>query len=187
MKPYADNIQTFAAMFEGYAAATARFHHAAELRDATAAFIPLFEALNWAVALDDRAAKHWTPEGTPLGLAWRERVRDAEAMQGVRFVRNSVHHQWSDALELDETGRAYPRRYPVTYFEWRWRAFSELPKPDKKSKFWDSEAESYQAMLAGQPARHALQKLASAFHFLRQVLEPSSLTRTATPPIVTSS
>lgn len=108
IKPYADNIQTFTAMFEGYAAATRRFYNAAELRDATEAFIPLFEALNWAVALDDRAAKHWTPEGKPLGFAWRERVRDAETMQGVRFVRNSVHHQWSDALELDETPRAYP-------------------------------------------------------------------------------
>jgi hypothetical protein len=72
------------------------------------------------------------------------------------------------------------------YCEWRWRAISELPERDKKSKFWDSEAASYQAMLAGQPARHALQKMGSAFHFLRQVLEPSSLTRTAAPPIVTS-
>jgi hypothetical protein len=51
MKPYQTNIQTFAAMFEGYAHAVGRFHEAAKTRDPTAAFIPLFEALNWAVSL----------------------------------------------------------------------------------------------------------------------------------------
>jgi hypothetical protein len=38
-------------------------------------------------------------------------------MRGVRFARNSVHHQWSDALELDTSGRRYPRTYPLVYFE----------------------------------------------------------------------
>ena len=73
MKPYAENIQTFAAMYAGYAAAMDRFHEASKKHDATATFFPLFEALNWAVALDERAAKHWTPAGEPLSWEWGAR------------------------------------------------------------------------------------------------------------------
>jgi hypothetical protein len=185
MQPYSENIQTFAAMFEGYAQATSRFHEAVKTRDATAAFIPLFEALNWAVALDDRAAKHWVPDGKPLGFTWRERVRDAEVMRGIRFVRNSVHHQWSDALVLDERGMSFPMTFPLVFFEWRWRTADDLPEPENGRRD-DAGKEVYRGMLEGKPARTTLETLANAFYFLRQVLEPSSLTRTSTPPIVTS-
>jgi hypothetical protein len=41
-------------------------------------------------------------------------------------------------------------------------------------------------MLEGQPARLTLGTLAEAFGFLRQVLEPSSLSRTPAAPVVTS-
>ncbi|HEV7566095.1 MAG TPA: hypothetical protein VGO31_09085 [Microbacteriaceae bacterium] len=185
MKPYAENVQTFAAMFEGYAGATSRFHEAAKTRDTTATFIPLFDALNWAVALDDRAAKHWTPAGEPLGFGWREKVRAAEVMRGVRFVRNSVHHQWSDALVLDETGLSFPITFPAVFMEWRWRAAGELPEPEPGRPRDDAGREVYQQMLEGQPARVTLETLAQAFYFLRQVMEPSSLRATPTPPIVT--
>lgn len=71
----------------------------------------LFEALNWAVALDQRTAAHFVPDGKPAGYAWPSRIGyGAEIMPGVRFVRNSVHHQWSDALQL--RGGAFP--------EWRY-------------------------------------------------------------------
>jgi hypothetical protein len=183
MKPYTENIQTFAAMFEGYAAAVVRFHEAAKTRDPTATFIPLFEALNWAVALDDRAGKHWTPEGKPLGWEWREKIRKAEMMRGVRFVRNSVHHDWSDALDLDESGRTYPKTYPVVFYEWRWRAADELPEPDKEDK---AGAKVYRDLVEGEPARHTLETLGEIFYFLRQVLEPGSLIRIPSPPIVTT-
>lgn len=179
MLPYRENIQTFAAMFEGYAHAVERFQEAAKTRDPTATFIPLFEALNWAVSLDERAAKHWTPAGKPLGWAWREKVRDAEILRGVRFVRNSVHHDWSDAVELDERGRAYPKTFPVVFFEWRWRAADELPERDHK----DTGGEAiYREQLEGQPARLTLGKLAEVFWFLRQLLEPSSLRQLPNPP-----
>lgn len=186
MKPYTENIQTFAAMFEGYAHATGRFHEATKTRDPTAAFLPLFEALNWAVALDDRARKHWTPAGQPLGWEWRKKVRDAEIIQGVRFARNRVHHQWSDALELDERGRSYPKTYPVVFFEWRWRPAHELPKPDDQHHNDPDGEETYRQMLEGEPARVTLERLIEVFYFLRQVLEPSSLRRVPTTPIVTS-
>jgi hypothetical protein len=183
MRPYQTNIQTFAAMVEGYSHAVGRFHEAAKTRDPTAAFISLFEALNWAVSLDERAGKHWTPAGEPLGWAWRDKVRDAKIMRGVRFVRNSVHHDWTDALELDEHGATFPMTFPVVFFEWRWRPVSELPEVDRK----DTKGEAvYRESIEGQPARLTLEAIGNVFWFLRQVLEPSSLRRTPTPPVVTS-
>jgi hypothetical protein len=55
----------------------------------------IFEALNWAVALDDRVGRHWVPDGGTLGWRWRERVGQGAEIMGVRFARSSVH-QWSD-------------------------------------------------------------------------------------------
>ncbi len=182
MKPYADNVQTFAAMFEGYTSAMGRFQGAVKQRDATAAFIPLFDALNWAVALDERAAKHWTPAGEPLRWGWRGKVRGAEIMRGVRFVRNSVHHDWSDALERDEGGMTFPLTFPAVFFEWRWRATGALPEPRKQRKDDAGEA-VYREMLEGRPARVTLEALAEVFHFLRQVLEPSSLRKASAPTV----
>jgi hypothetical protein len=183
MLPYRANIQTFAAMFEGYSCAVGRFDDAAKTRDPTAMFIPLFEALNWAVSLDERAAKHWTRAGEPLRWTWREKVRHAELLRGVRFVRNSIHHDWSDALELDERkGRTYPRTYPVVFFEWRWRAAGELPELDRPDA---DGAATYCEHLQGQAARLTLEMLGQVFWLLRQVLEPSSLRRQPGLPVVT--
>lgn len=163
--------QTFATMFEGYRRALERFHAAVKGQDAVEAFIPLFEALNWAVALDERTAKLWAPDGKVLGWSWRERVPGAEVMAGVRFARNRAHHQWADALVLDEGHRQYPRSYPVVYFEWVWRPASGLPPghPDAAGE------ELYRGRLEGRAARASLGELSEAFAFLRRVLEPSSL------------
>jgi hypothetical protein len=49
MKPYDENIQTFAAMFTGYDQALSRLEAAVKEKEPTPAFIALFEALNWAV------------------------------------------------------------------------------------------------------------------------------------------
>jgi hypothetical protein len=76
VKRYDENIQTFAAMFAGYDQALSRLQAAVKNTEPTPAFVALFEALNWAVALDDRAAEHWTPEGKVLGFGWRERGVD---------------------------------------------------------------------------------------------------------------
>jgi hypothetical protein len=180
-----DNIQTFAAMFDGYALSIERFERASKERSSTPSFIALFEALNWAVALDDRARKHWTPEGKPLGFGWRERVRNADVMGGVRFARNSVHHQWSEALSRDESGLTFPVTFPMVFFEWRWRAASELPEPERPDKHHAENEAIYREKLEGQPARLTLDTLAEAFYFLRQVLEPTTLPRRAsqTPTI----
>lgn len=163
-------------MFDGYDQALTRFQSAAKRRDAAPAFIALFEALNWAVALDERAAERWTPEGQPLGYAWRERVRGAHLMQAVRFARNGVHHQWSDALERNDGGMSFPMTFPLVFFEWRWRPLAELP-PSPPTKRLPEEQEAYRSWLEGKPARVTLHELGGAFGFLRLVLEPATIPR----------
>ena len=172
-----DNVQTFAAMFDGYAQAVARFELAAKEQEPQPSFIALFEALNWAVALDDRAAKHWAPEGEVLGYDWRERVSHAGVMGGVRFARNSVHHQWSDALALDRGGFTFPMTFPMVFFEWRWRPAAELPEPDRRDRYHEQNEAIYREGMEGLPARSTLAALGNAFGFLRLVLEPSSIPR----------
>jgi hypothetical protein len=174
MKADSENVQTFTAMFEGFAQAAQRFDLAIKDRDPTNTFIPLLEMLNWAVALDERVRTRWCPEGKPLSWEWRDRVNGAEIMRGVQYVRNSVHHQWSDALELDERGRSYPKSYPVVFFEWRWRPASDLPEPEKRhqDKWWKEGKEVYKAHLQGEMARLTVQQLANVFNHLRKLMEP---------------
>lgn len=168
MKPYADNIVTFRMLYEGYIAAYGRFVVAAKGRDAAKGFHPLFETLNWAVALDDRIGAHWAPEGKPLDWRWRERVSGAEVMKGVRWARNSVHHQWSDTL-VQTKGARFPMTFPVVFFEWVWRPARELPDPGRP----DSNGEiAYEEHLEGRPARVTLAQLSEVFDSVRDLLEP---------------
>lgn len=128
MKPCAENIVTFRLLYSGYVAACERFTNASKQRDTAAAFHPLFEALNWAVALDDRIRKHWAPEGKPLDWEWRKRVRGAELMPGLRWARNRVQHQWSDALVTSE-GFQFPMMFPLVFYEWVWRPCHGVTRP----------------------------------------------------------
>jgi len=187
MKPYDDNIQTFAAMFDGYDQARARLETAVRGTEPAPAFIALFEALNWAVALDDRAGEHWAPEGKTHGFGWRDLVQDAYRMRALRFVRNSVHHQWSDALSLQGGGIPLPTSLPARFFAWRWRALSELPaRPAKKSakeKIRQAEEETeYREKLEGRHVERTLQELGQAFYLLRMLLEPGSIPRRGYAP-----
>jgi hypothetical protein len=140
-------------------------------------YVPLFEALNWAVALDDRTAAHFVPDGKPVGYRWRKRIPNAEFMGGVRFARNSVHHQWSDALRLDAGGRQYPRSYPLAYFEWVWRRADELPNPDKEPRTEDKQI--YLDHMEGRAARIVLDVLGGVFYTLQHLLEPHTIQRAA--------
>lgn len=169
-----ENIHTFTAMFTGLAGAIERFDVAVKNREATQTFVSIFEVLNWAVALDDRTGKHWTPEDKPLGWAWRDKVIGADIMGGVRFARNSVHHQWSDALELNEGGFGFPLTFPMVFFEWRWRPASDLPEPEKRhqDKWWKEGKEVYEAHLQGEMARLTVQQLANVFNLLRKLIDP---------------
>jgi hypothetical protein len=75
-------------------------------------------------------------------------------MRGVRFVRNSVHHQWSDALQLHQGAVVPPLRPPIVFFEWCWRAAGDLPKAGRKDKAGEAV---YRELLECRPARHTLE------------------------------
>jgi len=159
----------FSAMVLGLRLAVDRFKNAAEKTEPTAAALPLFESLNWAVALDERIRKYWVPDGPPpIGWDWPKRIgneSDAEVVRGFRFIRNRVHHQWADALTL-----AGPvNRYPSRPFEWVWATVDQLPPPDPGRK--DFGREGYEQLLEGQPAEFGLAILLETYEFMTQLLE----------------
>ena len=128
------SLELLVAGFEG---ARTRFTEARLTNDPERTFLPLFEALSWAASLDER-------------LNWPEEVH----LRGVRHVRHSVHHKWTEALELTE-GFAFPVTFPMVFHEWRWRREIIRPKNTR-------DEPAYAAHLAGQPARHTLYAI-SAF------------------------
>lgn len=176
MRPYAKNIVTFHVLLDGYEQAVRRFNELSRTRGALPVFAPLFEALNWVVALDDQARNHYTPEGTPLDWAWRSRVAGGELVRAVRCARNRVHHQWADALTLSE-GFSTPLVAPLVGHEWRWRPLADLPRADPPKRgrapreFERAEAD-YDLLLAGHPARVVLGDLIAPFTHLADLLEP---------------
>jgi len=173
MTLYGDGIQTYAAMFDGFEGAASRFLDAATAKDQTKSYVSLFEALNWAVALDVRTKELWAPRGRNWqpGWAWRDEVQGAHVLRGVRFARNAMHHDRAEVLELTEAGRSYPNQYPVEYSEWVWRPVSRLPTIKRRDE--NGEAFYIQEM-EGRPVRSTLVGLHSGFGFLRSILEPSS-------------
>ena len=168
MQPYRDNIVTFRMLHSGYVAAYERFAEAAKRRDQVGSFHGLFESLNWAVALDDRVRAHWAPEGKPLNWSWRVRVRGGEVLRGLRWARNGVHHQWSDALVPSE-GLQFPVTFPLGFFEWVWRPAAELPVLDKPDQPGLVSCEQH---LQGRAARTTLASLSDVFAFVAELLEP---------------
>lgn len=182
MKPYETNIVTFRVLLNGYELAVERFNQLSRARDARQVFGPLFEALNWVVALDDQARKHYAPEGKPLDWAWRNRVAGGDFVSAVRCVRNRVHHQWADALTLSE-GFSAPLVEPLVGHEWRWRPLADLPRSDPpkgggaaERALTEAEAD-YDQLLAGQPARAVLGELMKPFGRLADLLEPAMAVR----------
>ncbi len=181
MKPYATNIVTFRVLLAGYEQAVGRFEQLSRTRDARQVFGPLFEALNWVVALDDQARMHYAPEGKPLDWAWRSRVVGGDFVSAVRCARNRVHHQWADALTISE-GFSAPLVAPLVAHEWRWRRLGDLPQADHPkgraaARALDEAEADYERLLAGHPARVVLGELLSPFRQLADVLEPSTPSR----------
>jgi hypothetical protein len=165
MGMYGEGIQTYSAMFEGFTGAARRFLDA---DDPTAAYISVFEALNWAVALDTRTAEIWAPRGVKdmPGWNWRNEIAGAVVLRGIRFARNAMHHDWAEVLEFAESswsdGRVMPAR-------WVWRPLKRLPPrgrddPQGRTVYIDE--------LEGRPVRSTLVGLHSGFGRLRSLLEP---------------
>jgi hypothetical protein len=167
MTMYDAGVQTYSAMFLGFGAAAVRFTHAVERGEPLGVYVALFEALNWAVVLDDRTASMWAPDGEVLGWSWRDRIGGGEMLRGVRFARNSMHHDWSEVLELDEVRHGESSR---VLQEWAWRPVDRLPSRGKEEA--DAEA-VYVDQLAGRMVRSTLVGLITGFGLLRELLEPS--------------
>jgi hypothetical protein len=74
-------------------------------------------------------------------------------MRGIRFARNRVHHQWTDAVELPDSARDPP--WPRTMVdEWTW----SWPLPSGRE---DDEGEAvYRDALAGESVMVTLAELA---------------------------
>lgn len=161
----ADSSVRFGILLSGYAGAYRRLADAIPERDEAAVFHALFETLNWAVTIDQAAGEQWLPAGKPLKQGWREKIHGAQAMAGVRFARNRVHHQWAAAVEIDTSGRRYPLRYPRRYFEVIWKPSAELPAGN------DEGRERYDALLAGEPVDVTLHILGEVFDDVWEFLE----------------
>ena len=169
-------VVTFRNLLAGYDAAVERFNEAAAKRDPSTTFHPLFEALNWAVVLDDQARMRWAPTGTVLGWGWRTQTTGGDVVNAVRCARNRVHHQWADSLILSE-GFSAPLIAPLVGHEWRWRLLADLPAAEppkgKASAAAVVVAEAdYERLLANRPARNTLRELVVPFRHLADLVEP---------------
>lgn len=175
MKPYDINIVTFEAMFVCYLDAFNRYGVAMRESDPIRSYGSLVEALNWAVSLDDRADAHLVTGRTPpVKYGWRNHVANAELMAGVRLVRNSAHHDWSDVFELS------PRRDPSSSrIVWTWGPADDLPPPREKP-FPANEA-VYRQQIEGRPVGWTLDVLSDVFLTLQHMLEPHTILATANP------
>jgi hypothetical protein len=149
------------ALTEGYFGSADRLQRALlDWDDPERTFIPLFETLNWLVAIADRLNKEehtFNPQSEAL-------------LRGIRHARGRVHHQWAEAFELRDDVRFNPvwlglattpsgpthLMYdpPETFTDWCWRAATELPPGDHERD--DRWKEVYTEYLAGQPVRRAL-------------------------------
>lgn len=167
MNPYQDNVATFRVLLGGYQAAGRRFTEARLGSDPALNFQALFEALNWAVALDDHLRQHWAPGGKPLDWAWRCRIDDGQHVSAVRFARNRVHHQWADTLLLCQGGVAAPFEFPLVTHEGKWRPSADLPCGDDNHGIDD-----YDRHLADNPARFTIRRIDRVYRRLALLLEP---------------
>ena len=152
-------------LFDGYMQALERFQQAVQRGDvpepAKKSFLSLFETLEWAASLIEKLLK---PKSATKGKPLEEKV---SVMQGVRYVRNRLHHQWAFALR----GRDVPQPIvvratggsrvigPVVVFDWFWKPLQELPPPDQGQPDDPLGQTSYERHLAEQPARCALEEI----------------------------
>ncbi|HEY5852609.1 MAG TPA: hypothetical protein VIW24_00805 [Aldersonia sp.] len=176
MRPYDEPIITFRVLLRGYCEAVERFHASAQT-EPIPGILALFEALNWAVTLDDRVAKHWAPAGTQRvepdgnikpaipGKKWLERwCGDQTVTRAIRFARNRVHYQWAEALEPDSTD--------PPQVEWSWRSTVDLPPapPDRPDR---DGGNAYDTLLAGHPVASTLASIQDLYSQFADLLEPN--------------
>lgn len=156
-----DRVQ-IGVMIRGYKQAQARYAEVAGRHDASeATYFALFEALNWAVAVEDVIREVWWPHGKRLGWKWRDEVPGAEVMQGIRMARNLLHHHWASAPRIDFVNGRHG---------WSWPQADALPPTTTKG---DAEAVPiYSAMLAGVSVADTLHSVGAVFAQVGQFVDP---------------
>jgi hypothetical protein len=165
----------------GFAQAVERFAAATRTTDADPAYFALFEALNWAVAVDDYVREIWVPHGEPLGRGWTDLAgteADVELLDATRYARNLVHHHSADAL-VNVEGERFPETFPSVFHSWVWRDAGDLPvhpRPDAVHNARNRAA--YATHFAGVRAEDTLHALREPFERVRMFLDPPR----ATPP-----
>jgi hypothetical protein len=130
------------------------------------AFIPLFEALHWTVALSEVADAQKNPalEGVKSDFL------------ALRFARNRAHHQWANALETADIalpprpivvlasrrGGGVRQRGPTSARAWVWVDADRLPPgTNKRGKH------EYVTQLQGLQAHAVLDRVSAALDSLR--------------------
>ena len=109
-----DNVVAFNTLVRGLQAAYQRILETRKSQSRDDMFIPVFDALNWAVTIEFR--DEWRSCDSDLG----------ELFQALRFVRNRVHHQWAVAIYWKD-GAVFPIKFPTPWHEWLWRSRGDLP------------------------------------------------------------
>ena len=161
----------FETLLNGYLAAHDRFKEARLTQDAEAASQPLFEALNWAVVMDDHVRLSWRPEGEILDYQWRDRLEgeSGDIVKGIRFARNRVHHQWADALRLSEGGAQSSFEFPLVFHEWSWISADEIPLGKNNND--NRGIDEYRSTLQGKAARLSLSALVGVYRVMAEKLK----------------
>lgn len=152
-------------LVNGYEQACQRFYNVMNTDERDRTFPPLFEALSWAVCIDDRFQRLWEAAKTNPAEWWSDGFTHGDTIRGVRYARNRVHHQWADALWLSRSGAQLPLRLPFAFAEWRWRP--ELP-PGRHDEF----KPEYEQYVAANPARITLGDLSQCYAEALPVLDP---------------
>jgi hypothetical protein len=129
-------------------------------------FVPLTEALWWAVSADDgfedlaRRGSGYRPNVGNYRVA-RDKDQFGRVLRGLRYARDRCGHQ--RALVAVEDGLRLPFALPAVLGElFRWRSSDHLPPADPK---FHSEGlrPDYDDLLAGRPASEALESAAKWF------------------------
>lgn len=125
-------------------------------------FVPLTEALWWAVSVDEGFAALAGPSGKYRDT--RNEDPSGRVLRPLKFARNRSGHQ--RALVAAEDALRLPFHFPVTLgVVFRWRpstALPPVPRKYRKQDFADRQKE-YDEILAGRPAHEALESATKWF------------------------